>query len=498
MTDQLTRRGFVGAAIASLAAARAYAGEPTATSLRPVMRGAQHYKRAAPSVAEILSDHRLTGKVAFAVADAKTGAPLEGRFPLRPKPPASVTKAITAVYALETLGPLHRFETTICATGGVIDGEVQGDLILVGGGDPTLDTTRLAALAAALKGAGIKAVKGAFCVFDRMLPAITSIDPEQPDHVGYNPAISGIALNFNRVHFEWKRGGAGYSVTMDARTKSFRPDVASAVMQVVDRSMPIYTYADGGTRDNWTVASKALGKGGARWLPVRKPALYAADVFATLAAAQGISLGPVRHLDALPNGEVLARDQSEELRVILQGMLKYSNNLTAEMVGLAATVKRVGPVSDLRASASEMNRWASSRLNMEAPALVDHSGLGSKSTLTPRDMVAALVAVQGTDFRMILKPFRMRDRKGRPDKDHPIRVDAKTGTLNFASTLAGYVTTKEGRVLAFAIFAADETVRAGIKREDRERPAGARAWNGRAKRMQQALIERWGVVYGDS
>lgn len=461
------------------------------------MRGTDHFKRAVPSAADILAQYKLTGNVAYAVVDAQTGMALEGKGPLKAKPPASVTKTITALYALDALGPDHRFETTLCATGGVTNGEIQGDLILAGGGDPTLDTDRLATMALNLKEAGIIGVKGAFMVYDGALPVINPIDPEQPDHVSYNPGVSGIALNYNRVHFEWKQGGDGYTVTMDARSDKYRPDVASAAMKIADRSMPVYTYKDGGTRDDWSVARKALGKSGARWLPVRKPGLYAADVFATLAGANGVRLGRAKLLGELPECEVLVREKSANLRTILRDMLKYSTNLTAEMVGMAATKKRLGQVSDLSSSAAEMNKWAAANLDMQRPVLVDHSGLGDGSLLTPRDMVAALMAVKDADFKDILKPFWMRDAKRGVIQDHPLRVIAKTGTLNFASTLAGFVNDKDGRVMVFAIFAADESVRATIKPEDREGPAGGREWNIRAKKMQQALIERWAAVYGE-
>ncbi len=82
------------------------------------------------------------------------------------------------------------------------------------------------------------------------------------------------------------------------------------------------------------------------------------------------------------------------------------------------------------------------------------------------------------------------------NKGHPIKVRAKTGTLNFVSGLAGYMTAKDGTELAFAIFVADTRAREKIKRNDRDRPQGARGWNKRAKVLQQRLIERWGAVYG--
>lgn len=460
------------------------------------MRGDDLFKRAIPTSDQIIAAQKLSGDVAFALADAQTGAWLECAKETVGTPPASVTKAITALYALDVLGPEHRFETIIGATGGIVDGVVQGDLLLIGGGDPTLDTDALAEMAAALKASGVHSVKGGFKVYEGALPGIARIDPAQPDHVGYNPAVSGLALNYNRVHFEWRRSNGTYSVSMDGRTKKYRPDVTMARMRIVDRSLPIYTYADENGRDSWTVARGALGGGGARWLPVRRPGLYAGEVFATMAGAHGIRLGKPQVIDALPAYVDCVRRPSGALRVILRDMLKYSTNLTAEMVGLAASQKRLGRVSALAASAQDMNAWAAETLSMGAPALVDHSGLGDNSRLSALDMTRALLSVRDSDFRDILKPFGFRDPKGKTVKDQRITVDAKTGTLNFVSTLAGYITAEDGREMVFTIFAADTLARSKIAREDREGPPGARGWNRKAKRVQQALIERWDAMYG--
>ncbi|NNK16240.1 MAG: D-alanyl-D-alanine carboxypeptidase/D-alanyl-D-alanine-endopeptidase [Sulfitobacter sp.] len=496
MSKSLSRRKFLSTAAAcALTGGAAMAAPPTA-SLRPVIRAPDFFKRAVPGPDQIIQAQNLSGRVAFALADARTGAWLECEDEQVGTPPASVTKAVTALYALDTFGPDHRFETLLAATGSVKNGEVQGDLLLIGGGDPTLDTDGLAVMAAGLKEAGIHGVKGKFKVYEAGLPVMRQIDPAQPDHVGYNPAVSGIALNYNRVHFEWKRAGSDYAVTMDGRSKKYRPDVTMAAMRIENRATPIYTYADRNGQDQWTVARGALGRGGARWLPVRKPGLYAGEVFATLAGAHGIRLGKPEISDTLPPNDVCVRHQSGDLRDILRDMLRFSTNLTAEMVGLAATLRRLGQVAHLQASAAEMNRWAMTALNMTAPKLVDHSGLGDDSRLTALDMTKALVAMQDRDFRPILKKFGFRDGQGRPVKEQEIAVDAKTGTLNFVSTLAGYITGKDGREMAFAIFAVDADARAKISREEREAPPGARTWNRRAKRVQQGLIERWDALYG--
>mgnify|MGYP000498279778 CR=1 FL=1 len=495
MVKVFSRRRFLTTTAAALTVGQGVFAAPPVSSLRPVQRGEEFYKRAVRDVDAIIAGEKLSGRVAFAVAHADSGLWLECQHEQTGTPPASVTKAITALYALEALGPTHKFETQIYISGGIVNGEVQGDLILAGGGDPTLDTNGLAEMAAALKEAGVRSVKGKFRFYEAGLPVLRQIDSAQPDHVGYNPAVSGLALNFNRVHFEWKRGGNGYSVAMDARSEKYRPEVAVARMAVLDRSLPVYTYEDRGGTDNWTVAKGALGNGGSRWLPVRKPGLYAADVFATMAGAQGIRLGKPTVVENAPSGDPLVTQPSPPLLKILRDMLRYSTNLTAEMVGLAASQKRGLKVNDLASSAAEMNRWAIATLAMQAPKLVDHSGLGDASTVTALDMANALIKVRNSALRPILKPFVMRDKKGRPLKEHPIQVDAKTGTLNFVSALAGYITGRDGTVMAFAIFAADMDARIAIKREDREAPAGGRSWNRRAKRVQQALIERWGVMY---
>jgi D-alanyl-D-alanine carboxypeptidase/D-alanyl-D-alanine-endopeptidase (penicillin-binding protein 4) len=83
------------------------------------------------------------------------------------------------------------------------------------------------------------------------------------------------------------------------------------------------------------------------------------------------------------------------------------------------------------------------------------------------------------------------DRAGREAKDGPLRILAKSGTLNFVSNLAGYVTAPSGRMLAFAIFAADSARRAALPLDQRENPVGGSAWAKRARAMQRNLIAEW-------
>src|SRR6056297_2300178 len=329
MNKQLSRRFFMATALGAISTG-AWAGAPP-VSLRPVARPNGLNTLAAPQAEALIDAANLGGEVDFAVMDVKTGVLLESRGAPAGLPPASVTKALTALYALDSLGAGYRFATRLVATGPLENGVLKGDLVLAGGGDPTLDTNALAQMASDLKDAGVREVRGAFKVWGGALPYERVIDPTQPEHVGYNPSVSGLNLNFNRVHFEWARDGRDYEITLDARTARYRPDVGMSRVRVSARSHPVYTYEG---PDDWTVARAALGEGGARWLPVRRPALYAGDVFRTLARAQGVRLPEPAEVGILPKAVVLARHDSDALRVILGDMMEYSTNLTAEVCGL--------------------------------------------------------------------------------------------------------------------------------------------------------------------
>ena len=488
MTQFITRRAAI-AALAATAGAPALSNAP-ARSLVPQPRPSGG--RSARGAEDIVAEAQLGGTVTFAVYDAATGALLEARGPEVGQPPASVMKALTAAFALDTLGPRHRFETRLLTTGQVSGGQLRGDVILAGGGDPTFSTPQIQDFAAALAGKGISSATG-LKTWGGALPYVAKVDPEQADHLGYNPSVSGLNLNFNRVHFSWARSGNGYRVVLDARGGGIEPQVTSARMTVADRRLPVYTYARSGQVDEWTVARRALGNGGSRWLPVRNPEAYAADVMRTVAAGR-VALPVGQSLSSAPRGALVTRSVSAPLDEMTRAMLRFSTNITAEALGLSASGAR-----SLAASAEAMGRFGRQKLAMRDPRLVDHSGLNEESRVTARDMAAAMVRMGPRSLvAQLMRDFPMRDANYQVIENHPMTVAAKTGTLNFVSGLAGFARAPSGKEVAFAIFASDLPRRAEAVRRGDEVPGGARSWNRRAKIMQTRLIERWGVEYGSA
>lgn len=480
---RLSRRAMLAGAVSSLATT-AFAEAPL-TSMRPIAR-----TPAKDAISRMVADKGFSGDVGVIVVDLETREVLEDIIGDKPQPPASVAKAVTALYAIETLGAGHAYKTRLIAQGDIKDGILNGNLILVGGGDPNLVTDQLAELAQRVKDTGLRAVTGDFLVWDNALTNLDEIDAGQLDYLGYNPTVTGLNLNFNRVHFEWKLENSNYVTAMDARSEKYRPAVTTARINIVDRASPVFSYRDAGDVDQWTVARGALNNGGSRWLPVRHPALYAGEVFSTFARSHGIVLKAPRDIAELPDGAELASFDSASLREMMRGMLRYSTNITAEAAGLTATAARAGQQRGLRTSALGMARWADGRAGGISPTFVDHSGLGDQSRISPQNMVQLLSApsVKAT-LQPIMRNIALIGDDQKVIDDPQVSVRAKTGTLNFVTTLAGYVRTKNGRELAFAIFASDLEAREAGKLQGGEAPPGSRGWNRRARSLQQDILK---------
>ena len=294
---------------------------------------------------------------------------------------------------------------------------------------------------------------------------------------------------------EWKRDANGYGFGFSAKTKAFKPSVEGVSIRAVNRKEPIYKYAQSGGRDSWTVSAPALGSKGNRWLPVRNPADYAGEVFGTLAADFGITLPAATVVKKKPSGAVLAQGESAPLSAVCKSMLKYSTNLTAETVGLSASMKRGGRPSSVAQSARAMSDWFGKRFGLRDVRMVDHSGLSEDSRLSAREMARLLSAVGWNGpLRPLMKAVVLRNADWKKAPIGGVKVVAKTGTLNFTSALAGYMQTASGKRLVFAIFTVDQRARAAIPKSKRDRAPGAKEWARKSRILQHQLLARWGRI----
>lgn len=442
--------------------------------------------RAASGMPDIVARYRLSEQSGFVLANAVTGEIIEAHAPEIARPPASVAKVLTALYGLETLGAGFRFSTRLIATGPVVDGRINGDLILDGAGDPGLDTDALGGLAAALAARGIGGIDGKLMVTAGALPELGEIEAGQPAQAAYNPGIAGMGLNFNRVHLRWEQGAQGLQTKFVAPGIRYAARVPGFAAAAGDGTTFSHGIRDG--IETWTLPRRALRGEGGVWLPVRRPAAYAGSAFRQLAADAGVDLPDPVLIGAAPEGEVLAGHDSAALTDVTRDMLRYSTNLTAEVIGL-----RASGAPGLARSGLAMSDWARRRYGIEAD-LVNHSGLSDRSVIAPEAMLAVLLAERAR-MPQLLRPVPVADAGGRPMDVAQLRVRAKSGTMHFIRGLAGYIERDGGALLAFAILAADPEGRARMTPENRDDPPGSDAWLGRAREQERALLRHWAALH---
>ena len=121
--------------------------------------------------------------------------------------PASNQKLLTAMTAFEVLGPDHRLETQVMTTGSLVNGVLDGDVYLVGGGDATLASRgdhSLATLAAGLRTAGFERITGRVLGdesrFDDLRQANGWREYNIPLSMG---SLSALTVDENRYRADW-------------------------------------------------------------------------------------------------------------------------------------------------------------------------------------------------------------------------------------------------------------------------------------------------------
>ena len=396
--------------------------------------------------------------------------------------PASSMKLVTTAAALDAFGPDARIRTTV-ETEGRLDalGRILGDVFLVGRGDPNLSsrftpgrpTAAFEEMADALVAAGVRRIEGRLVGHEG---AFTG-DRRGSDWTwedlawGYGTEVSALSFADNLVEVTLKPGErVGDPAVLETVPRHGCLVVSSSV--TTGDAPPPGSSAEGGegetvsllrepgSNDARLAGHVPLGGGWDGRLAVFDPARCAARVFADVLEARGIRVtgGVATSSVPLPAGaRVLATHESVPMAEMIRVVNKESQNLHAEMllrlVGLK--VEGEGSVAKGHEAVAELAK----RLGVpdEGWGLTDGSGLARTDLLTPRGLVALLVAMDrhphAAAFRDSLPiagvdgtlEKRMRGTAAEG------RVAAKTGTLRLANALAGYVTTARGERLAFAV-----------------------------------------------
>ncbi|MBP2054542.1 D-alanyl-D-alanine carboxypeptidase/D-alanyl-D-alanine-endopeptidase (penicillin-binding protein 4) [Streptomyces griseochromogenes] len=357
----------------------------------------------------LLGVSALGGSHAAVVVDVTTGERLYGTGAGMALAPASTTKIATAVAALSALGPDHRFTTRTA-----LEPDTR-ELVLVGGGDPTLtarDDRRNTDGWASL----------------RTLAADTAAALERR-------GIHKITLSYDTTLYS---GPALHPIGVN------------------DNLAPVSALsADEGRTDDST-------RGPA--FRVSDPAADAAGKFAGFLRAAGVQTTSPGPSKATGRATALATVTSPPLSDVVERMLTNSDNDIAEALARQTALASGGPADfegGAKAVAAQLGKLG---LPMSGASFHDGSGLSRDDRLTA-DLLTALLVKAGDPARPGLRPVLSGlpvarftgTLAGRYADGAAGFVRAKTGTLTGVNTLAGTVVDQDGRLLAFAFLASGTT-----------------------------------------
>jgi D-alanyl-D-alanine carboxypeptidase/D-alanyl-D-alanine-endopeptidase (penicillin-binding protein 4) len=406
--------------------------------------------------------------------------------------PASVAKLATVYAAEQILGADFKFQTRLYRAGDTV--------YLQGGGDPVLTNIELRDLARMLK-PGESGWKG-FVYDASALKGAPEVDDQQPIQAVYNAGFGALDLDFNRIQVNWLRSDDG-KLSFKTRAVADGMNVPADWISFLPASSEPppganFLYAgdagSGSAGERWLTApdlAETLPEEGAIFLPVRNPALNTAEVFRSIAGDLRVPL-PRPVAGVVPaNAELIGTVESPPLSEIIKGLLKFSNNVTAELIGATAMQKLTGRVLSQEDSAAALTAWLKDRfpaVEWRGFTLVNHSGLGNRNRASPRQIAGILTALSRDPVLAGLMNRIMTD-------DPKAEAAAKTGTMDFACGLGGLFTGKSGRRFAFAIFLFDRDRRAKLDATFDRRvltpTPGALGWLGRAHGLENALLKDW-------
>jgi D-alanyl-D-alanine carboxypeptidase/D-alanyl-D-alanine-endopeptidase (penicillin-binding protein 4) len=400
--------------------------------------------------------------VAIVVQETGARRALVSLQPEKPMNPASVMKLVTTFAALELLGRDHRWRTEAYLGGPLVDGRLEGDLVLKGGGDPKITVEQWSAFMATLRERGLTEVRGDL-VLDRSAfrlpphdPAAFDGEPLKP----YNVGPDALLVNFQSVRFRFVPAANGSAVDVIAEP---------ALPQVALGAAPAPAEGPcGDWRTSVAASFVAQARAAAATFPGRYPldcgerdwhvALldgpnYVHGMFrAGFAAAGGRFDGAVREGRAPAGAEPFAVLESLPLWETVRDINKLSNNVMARQVFLALGTAVARPPATIEKARDAVTAWlARRRLALPGLVLENGSGLSRVERLSAGGLARLLAAADASavreEFASSLAVAALDGTVQRRFQNGTVAGQAllKTGSLEGVRGLAGYVIDAAGR-----------------------------------------------------
>jgi D-alanyl-D-alanine carboxypeptidase/D-alanyl-D-alanine-endopeptidase (penicillin-binding protein 4) len=377
--------------------------------------------------------------------------------------PGSNMKLFTTGAALAILPAGFRFRTALWCDPDIDDGELRGNLYVLGGGDPLLDTADVDSIAGMASAAGISRIEGDIVadlsLFDTLGWGRGWMWDDEPDpDEGFLTPLSFNNASVSVVVAPGANAGDplacrvmpsnGY-FEIDNATSTLPRDTVDSVFVTRERGLDRIVLRGAmalGAPPETTVFS--VRHGAAHFIHELRARLAARGIEFEGGLRTGTTAGPVR-LGILEHdlGEVVSR------------INKISDNLAAESLLKAIAARLSGEPGTSARGLEAVGAYASGiGVAPESVMLADGSGVSWYTAIAPSDITALLRdqygrastfgAFRGSLARAGYDGTLAGRMSGTPAAG---RVAAKTGTLTGVSAISGYITTLSNDILAFSI-----------------------------------------------
>lgn len=432
--------------------------------------------------------------VGMHVVQLSSGRVLYSRNASRLFVPASNMKLFTTALALSTLGADYRLTTQIGARVRIDpSGTLPGDLVLVGGGDPSLSGREypyrnhapplaiysfqpIDELADQLVAGGLKRIDGNVVGDDTRYVWEPEPGPWSSDSAmrEYGAPVSALILNDNTFAMTVRpaqRVGDLARLALAPAFENFVMDNRVVTTERGNRKIEFYRSASGSELHIWGTIPKG-DPGYTQELAIGDPALYAAQVLRDALIERGISIhgsavgvhrfadepGTSDPAEALPKlSFVFAEHRSPPLLELLQVVDKVSQNLHAEILLREVPVASGHPGSREAGLATMQQFLASIGIPRSEYQFSDGSGLSRDTLVSPVAITTLLASMNQSSHRdewLNLLPIGGEDGTlGSRFEGHPEAraIRAKTGTLDHVKAISGYADTQAYGRVAFSL-----------------------------------------------
>ena len=397
---------------------------------------------------------------ALVVLDASTGKIVFGRNENLGVSTASTLKTITSATAFSILGKDFRYQTTLAYSGTLTsDGTLSGDLIIVGGGDPTLGSWRyeqtkegyvLNEWVKAIKAAGIKKIEGRIIGDDSIWGTQSTPEGWIWQDIGnyYGAGPSALTWRENQFDLHLRATNNARNPVTVLKAVPAMPylkivnELKAGAEGTGDRAYaflpPLSDIAY--LRGSWALGISKSGISLALPDPAFDAAYRLQDTLTRVGIATTTPATTTRRLAAEQKTVPAATHQlitlsSPTLSQIIYWFNKKSINLYGEHLIRTLAWKAGKEATTKNGVQVELNYWAGKGIDKNALNIIDGSGLSPATRVTPMAMATVLFQAQKENwFKDYTNSF--------PENNG---MTLKSGTINDVSAYAGYYTASNGQ-----------------------------------------------------